>query len=149
MNLKRFKITKHTSLSQQQIFHISTDIANFDKILPKYFKSLKIIQNDQYQKTVVETIFFLGFSAKIKTRHVIIPPNTHEVYILTGPLRGSSFIESYISSNNGTEIIINVNLKILGFLHFFSFFSNHIIDKMTFVMDEFVLAAEKKIKFID
>jgi len=149
LNLKCFKIIKHTSLSQQQIFHISTDIANFDKILPKYFKSLKIIQNDQYQKTVVEKIFFLGFGTKIKTRHVIIPPNIHEVYILTGPLKGSSFIESYIPSKNGTEIIINVNLKILGFLHFFSFFSNFIIDKMTFVMDEFVLSAEEKIRFVD
>lgn len=147
--MKRFKISKHTSLSQQQIFHISTDIVNFDKILPKYFKSLKIIQNDQYEKIVVETIFFLGFTVKIKTRHVLIPPNIHEVYILTGPLKGSSFIESYIPSNSGTEIIINVNLKILGFLHFFSFFTNHIIDKMTSVMDEFVLSAEKKIKFVD
>lgn len=144
--MKRFKIIKHTSLSQQQIFHISTDIANFDKVLPKYFKSLKIIQNDKCQKTTVEEIFFLGFRAKVKTRHLIIPPNIHEVYILTGPLKGSSFIESYTPSKNGTEIIITVNLKILWFLHFFSFFSNYIIDKMTYVMDEFVLSAEEKIR---
>lgn len=134
-------------LPAEEIFHISTDIQNFHHVLPKYFESLEIIEDRKYEKIVVETIHFLGFSAKVKTQHLIIPPNVHHVYILSGPLKGSSFNESYNATKNGSEIIIDVTLKIFGFKTIFSFLNNYIIDQMSIVMNEFVIAAENKFNY--
>jgi hypothetical protein len=118
-------------------------------VLPKYFKSLKIIEDGEYEKIVTETIHFLGFCFKIKTRHMIIPPNIHEIHILNGLVNGSSFIESYKSFENGTEITIDVNLKISGVMTIFSFLKGYIIHKMISVMDEFIEAAEAKCRSIN
>lgn len=132
-------------MTAEDIFNISVDVANFHQVLPKYFQSLKIIKDGKHEKIVIEKIFFLGFSSKIKTKHVILPPNFHHVYILSGPLKGSSFIESYNPLKIGTEIIIDVHLKFFGFFSGFNFLNNYIADKMHQVMNEFITSVEAKI----
>lgn len=143
--MKNLRFCKTSTLPQQQLFHISTDIANFHLILPKYFKSLKIIKDEPNEKIVLEKISFLGFVVQVKTRHVIIPTNIHKVYILTGPLKGTSFIEFYNSTQNGTEIIIDLNIKFFGILKVFNFLKGYVVNQMMIVMDEFICSAENKI----
>lgn len=132
-------------MTAEHIFNISVDVANFHQVLPKYFQSLKIIKDGKHEKIVIEKISFLGFSSKIKTKHVILPPNLHHVYILSGPLKGSSFIESYNPLKIGTEIIIDVHLKFFGIFSGFNFLNNYIADKMHQVMNEFITSVEAKI----
>jgi hypothetical protein len=132
-------------MTAEDIFNISVDVANFHQVLPKYFQSLKIIKDEKHEKIVIEKISFLGFSSKIKTKHVMLPPNLHHVYILNGPLKGSSFIESYNPLKIGTEIIIDVHLKFFGFFSGFNFLNNYIADKMHQVMNEFITSVEAKI----
>jgi hypothetical protein len=132
-------------MNVEDIFNISVDVTNFHQVLPKYFKSLKIIQDEKHEKIVIEKISFLRFSSKIKIKHVILPPNLHHVYILSGPLKGSSFIESYNSLKIGTEIIIDVHLKFFGFFSGFNFLNNYIANKMHQVMNEFIISVEAAI----
>lgn len=129
----------------EDIFKISVDVANFHLVLPKYFQSLKIIQDNKHEKIAIEKISFLRFSTKVKTKHVILPPNLHHVYILSGPLKGSSFIESYNPLKIGTEIIIDIHLKFFGFFSGFNFLNNYIVDKMNKIMNEFITSVEAKI----
>lgn len=143
--MKSFRLRRISLMPAEDIFKISVDIDNFHQILPKYFKSLKIIQDKKHEKIVIEKISFLGFSSKVKTKHVILHPNIHHVYILTGLLKGSSFIESYNPLKVGTEIIIDVNLKFFGFFSGFNFLNNYIADKMHQVMNEFISSVEEKI----
>ena len=42
-----------SKLDRDTIFKISTDVENFHKIMPKYFKSLKIISNSLNEKVVL------------------------------------------------------------------------------------------------
>lgn len=132
-------------MTAEDIFNISVDVANFHQVLPKYFQSLKVIQDEKHEKIVIEKISFLGFSSKIKTKHVILPPNLHHVYILSGPLKGSSFIESYNPLKIGTEIIIDIHLKFFGFFSGFNFLNNYIANKMHQVMNEFIISVEAAI----
>lgn len=132
-------------MTAEDIFNISVDVANFHQVLPKYFQSLKIIKDGKHEKIVIEKISFLGFSSKVKTKHVILPPNLHHVYILSGPLKGSSFIESYNPLKIGTEIIIDVHLKFFGFFSGFNFLNTSIANKMHQVMTEFIISVEAKI----
>ena len=135
-------LIQKSNLERDLIFSISTDVENFHKIMPKYFKSLKIISDSLNEKIVLESIDFLGRKIKIKTKHVIVKPNVHKVFILTGPVRGTSFIETYDSTLSGTKISILVDLKLHGVLKLIPFLKILVLKKMNSVMSEFIICAE-------
>ena len=135
-------LIQKSNLERDLIFSISTDVENFHKIMPKYFKSLKIISDSLNEKIVLESIDFLGRKIKIKTKHVIVKPNVHKVFILTGPVRGTSFIETYDSTLSGTSISIWVDLKLHGILKLIPFLKILVLKKMNSVMSEFIICAE-------
>ena len=146
--MSKFNLVKKSNLHRDLIFKISTDVENFHKVMPEYFKSLKIIQNSSNEKIVLESIDFLGRKIEIKTKHVIIPPNLHEVFILTGPAKGTSFIEKYESNPTGTDISISVDLKLNGFLKLIPFLKLLLFKKMNSVMSEFIVCAESYSKSV-
>ena len=135
-------LIQKSNLERDLIFSISTDVENFHKIMPKYFKSLKIISDSLNEKIVLESIDFLGRKIKIKTKHIIVKPNVHKVFILTGPVRGTSFIETYDSTLSGTNISILVDLKLHGILKLIPFLKILVLKKMNSVMSEFIICAE-------
>ena len=141
--MSNFDLSGKSSLDREIVFKISTDVKNFHKIMPNYFKSLDILSEDESGIVVLEKINFLGQSVKVKTKHVILPPNIHKVFILTGPLKGTGFIEQYEPSSSGTLISISVNLKINGMLKFVPFIKRIISKKMSYVMLEFINCAEE------
>lgn len=140
--MKSFNLHRHSSLNRDVVFKISTNVANFNNIMPEYFKSLIVVKDNHREKIVLEKISFLGQTINVKTKHVILPPNTHEVFILSGPLRGTSFIENYEISSNGTDIVISVNLQINGLLKFIPFLDKLLARKMSSVMSEFINSAD-------
>ena len=144
--MKIFSLKKCSSVSRDDLFQISTDIENFDSIMPNYFKSLSVVEESSKEKFVDEQITFLGRTVSVRTKHVIIHPNIHEVYILTGPLKGTSFIENYSEYDSGTEVTITISLHLNGFLRFIPFIQNIIARRMEFVMIEFLSCAEKFLK---
>ena len=146
--MSKFNLVKKSNLHRDLIFKISTDVENFHNVMPEYFKSLKIIQNSSNEKIVLESIDFLGRKIEIKTKHVIIPPNLHEVFILTDPAKGTSFIEKYESSSIGTDISISVDLKLNGFLKLIPFLKLLLFKKMNSVMSEFIVCAESYSKSV-
>lgn len=146
--MKQFTLKRFSNLSQTDIFQISTDVKNFHKIMPDYFKSLDVLEDSKYGLIVNEKIHFLGIPTQIKTKHIIIPPDIHGIHILTGPLKGSSFVESYVQKDNGTMITIDVTLHFNSFFKLFPFLQNLVVRKMTDTMDEFVQCAEKSCPII-
>lgn len=146
--MKKFRLQRYSKLSQPRIFQISTDVENFHNVMPNYFKSLDVLEENKYGKIVNEKINFLGIAIQIKTKHVIAYPNIHEIHIMTGPLKGSSFIEFYDEKDNGTEITIDVILRFNNFLKLLPFLQNFVVKKMSKTMDEFVICAEKSCQMI-
>ena len=140
--MSKSNIIQKSKLDRDLIFKISTDVENFHKVMPDYFKSLKIISNSSNEKIVLESLEFLGRQIEVKTKHVIIQPNLHKVFILTGPAKGTSFIETYVSNSFGTDISIDVNLKLNGILKFIPFLKILLLKKMDSVMSEFIISAE-------
>ena len=141
--MKQFTLERFSKLPQPDIFQISTDVENFHKIMPDHFKSLDVLEKGEYGIIVDEKINFLGISTQIKTKHIIIHPDIHGIHILTGPLKGSSFVESYVEKDNGTMITIDVTLHFNNFFKLFPFLENLVVKKMSKTMDEFVQCAEK------
>ncbi|ARS64570.1 hypothetical protein NMSP_0951 [Candidatus Nitrosomarinus catalina] len=140
--MSSFTLIQKSKLNRDLIFKISTDVENFHKVMPDYFKSLKIISDSSNEKIVLEYLDFLGRQIEIKTKHVIIQPNLHKVLILTGPAKGTSFVETYDSNSSGTDISIEVNLQLNGILKFVPFLKILLLKKMDSVMSEFIICAE-------
>ena len=140
--MSKFNLIQKSNLDRDLIFKISTDVENFHKVMPEYFKSLKIISNSSSEKIVLESIAFVGRQIEIKTKHVTIKPNLHKVFILTGPAKGTSFIETYVSSSVGTDISIEVDLQLTGILKLIPFLKIFLVKKMNNVMSEFITCAE-------
>lgn len=140
--MSSFTLIQKSKLNRDLIFKISTDVENFHKVMPDYFKSLKIISDSSNEKIVLEYLDFLGRQIEIKTKHVIIQPNLHKVFILTGPAKGTSFVETYDSNSSGTDISIEVNLQLNGILKFVPFLRILLLKKMDSVMSEFIICAE-------
>lgn len=146
--MSSFNLVHKSNLERDIIFKISTDVENFHNIMPKYFKSLQIVSNSLNEKIVLESIDFLGKRIKIKTKHIILKPDIHKVFILTGPAKGTSFIETYTSNSNGTEISILVDLKLNGVLKLIPFLKFLLLKRMNSVMSEFIVCAESYSKSI-
>ena len=70
-------------------------------------------------------------------------PKTHEVHILSGLLRGSFFVESYDEISDGTNVTIDVSIKLNGVSKLFLPFGFLIKRQMARVMGEFLNSAEK------
>ena len=140
--MKSFYLQENSSVSRDVLFKISTDISNFDKVFPSYFKSLKIIKENKNEKIVDEVIYFLGRTSSVKTKHIVEPPDTHKVFILDGLLKGTVFSELYKNSENGTCVKISVDLKLNGMIRLIPFIDFFIFKKMKSVMKEFIAASE-------
>ena len=143
--MKSFYLQQNSNISRDVLFKISTDISNFDKVFPSYFKSLKIIKENKNEIIVDEIIYFLGTTSNVKTKHIIESPDTHRVFILDGLLKGTVFSELYENSENGTCVKISIDLKLNGIIRFIPFIDLFIFKKMKSVMREFIAASENYI----
>lgn len=139
-------ISRTTDIERDKIFSISVNIEQFSKLMPKYFKSLQITNKINSEYFVDEEISFFTKSIWIQTKHIVKNPDIHEIHILSGPLKNSSFIETYQSLIKGTKVTIIVTLKFNGIFKFLYIFKPLIENRINKIMDEFISACEQKIK---
>ena len=139
----RFRLKKNSRVDRDKLYLVSIDVKNFSNIMPKYFKSINVKKSIGEELFVDEKIYFLGSVLDVKTKHVIIHPRIHEVHILSGLLRGSSFVESYDEASHGSKIVISVSIKFNVVSKLFLPFGFLIKRQMEKVMDEFLDSAEK------
>ena len=134
----KFVIKRNDKIARDDIFSLSTNIEQFSNLMPRYFKSLKIIEKINSDFFVEEELWFFKKIFKVKTKHTIKTPNIHEIQIISGVLKNSIFIENYEIANDSTELTIIVNLKFNGIFKFFYLFRPLIENKINKIMDEFI-----------
>ncbi len=140
-----FRLKKKSKIKRDILFSISIDIENFSKIMPKHFKSLKIQKRLKNEILVDEKIYFLN----VQVKHIILRPDVHEVHILSGMMRGTMFVEHYFETNGGTDIAIDVSIKLNGIAKMFLPFGFILKRHMSNVMEEFLALSEKFIENAD
>ena len=143
--MPKFQFTKIVDVQRDKIFQISTDYENFTKVLPAYFKELKIVEKKENTTIIQEKIEFLGRTVDVLTEHVVEMPDRHIVRMLDGQAKGSVFDERYVIDGNKTKITINVDFVLGGSLKILGIFAKgKIKQSMNMVMDEFVNYAKSK-----
>ena len=143
--MPKFQFTKIVDVQRDKIFQISTDYENFTKVLPAYFKELRIIEKKQNITIIQEKLEFLGRTVDVLTEHVVVMPDRHIVRMLDGQAKGSIFDERYEIDGDKTKITINVDFVLHGGLKILGMFAKgKIKQSMNMVMDEFVNYAKSK-----
>ncbi len=137
--MMHFILKKKSKMKRDDLYSISIDVENFSKIMPKHFKSLKITRRSHNEMFVDERIYFLN----VKVKHVIIHPDIHEVYIMSGMMKGTSFIECYEKTDEGTNVTIAVSIKLNGISKILSPLKFLFKFQMSKVTKEFLKSSEK------
>ena len=143
--MPKFQFTKTVDVQRDLIFQISTDYQSFTKILPNYFKELKIIEESGNRTKIQEKLQFLGRTGDVLTEHIVEKPNRHIVRMLDGQAKGTIFDEMYEVDGKKTKITINVDFVLHGKLKLLAALAKAKIKQiMNVVMDEFVNYAKSQ-----
>ena len=143
--MPKFEFSKTVDVQRDLIFQISTDYENFTKVLPAYFKELKIVEKNGDSTKIQEKLQFLGKTVDVLTEHVIEKPDRHIVRMLDGQAKGTVFDEKYEIDGEKTKITINVDFVLSGRLKLLAALAKgKIKQSMNTVMDEFVNYAKSQ-----
>ena len=86
--MPKFEFVKIVDVERDLIFQISTDYENFTKVLPEYFKELKIVERNENHTKIQERLKFLGRTVDVLTEHIVEKPDRHIVRLLDGQAKG-------------------------------------------------------------
>ena len=143
--MPKFQFTKTVDVQRDLIFQISTDYQSFTKILPNYFKEMKLIEESGNRTKIQEKLQFLGRTVDVLTEHIVEKPNRHIVRMLDGQAKGTIFDEMYEVDGKKTKITINVDFVVHGKLKLLAALAKaKIKQNMNVVMDEFVNYAKSQ-----
>jgi len=136
--MPKFSFVKEIDIDRDKFFAISTDYERFTKILPDYFKELKIIEKDGNVTKIFETLSFLGKTVDVTTEHIVEKPDRHIVKMLDGQAKGTVFDERYENIGEKTRVTIEVDFVLSGGLKILGMFAkSKIQSSMEKVLDEF------------
>jgi len=141
--LPKFHFEKKVKAERSKVFEIVANFENFQKILPKYFSSIRIKSSRGDTTIVEEHLRLAGFELVMMTKHIIRYPELHEVFVIGGDAKGSHIIERYQSILTGTKIIVDVELKLNGKLRIANYLAKGRLQKgFAKKLDEFTKIAE-------
>jgi len=98
-----------------QLVNIATNYKNLSKYLPKQIQSVKIIQQDDNGVVTEEKIIFKTIMKSTiiqQSLHQRISDNETFMKILIGPAKGTSVRTLYEKVDNGTRVMVDVDVKL-------------------------------------
>ena len=114
--LALFSLEKIINAKRKDVFDIFSNYEQYEKLIPKYFPSIRI-RSVRGETAVVEEHLKLGELELIfMSKHVSKPNVLHEVYVIGGKSKGSYIRQEFIEIPEGTKILVDVDLKLMGML---------------------------------
>ncbi|NND86120.1 MAG: polyketide cyclase [Nitrosopumilus sp.] len=141
--MPKFSLEKTVNAKIDNVFEIFANFENYQNLVPQYYPSVRV-RSVRGNISVVEEHFLLGnIELLIMAKHVSKKPILHEVFVIGGDVKGSTFRQKFIELENATKILIDVDLKFKGKLKIKNLFGNnsfsHYYDR---IIDAFVKIAE-------
>ena len=144
MSLTKINFEKIVKAERNKVFDIAANYEQFQKIMPKYFPSIRVHSIRGNTAVVEEHVRVAGRELVIMTKHVTKYPELHEICVIGGDAKGSHIIERYESIKSGTKITVEADLNLRGSLRILAFFGKGKIKKaLAKIMDEFANIAEQ------
>ncbi len=128
---------------RKKIFELTTNYENFQKILPQYYPSIRIISVRGNVSVVEEHLRIAGQELVMMAKHVIDEPILHEIFIIGGDAKGTHIIKRYESIPHGTKLTLEIDWKLKGMMKISNFFGkNKVLNDYSKIIDEFAVIAE-------
>jgi len=141
--LSKIIFEKIIKSNRKKVFELTTNYENFQKILPHYYPSVRLISVRGNVSIVEEHLKIGGRELVMLVKHVIDEPILHEIFIIGGDAKGTHITKRYEQIPNGTKLILEVDWKLKGMMKLSEFFSkNTIPGEYSKIIDEFIVIAE-------
>ena len=129
---------------RKKVFELTTNYENFQKILPQYYPSIRIISVRGNVSVVEEHLQIAGRELVMMAKHVIDEPILHEIFIIGGDAKGTHIIKRYESIPHGTKLTLEIDWKLKGIMKLANFFGkNKILNDYSRIIDEFIAIVER------
>lgn len=110
--LPKFVFEKIIKSDRNKVFEISTNYANFQKILPQYYPSIRVISIRGNVSVVEEHLIIGGHELVMMVKHVINEPILHEIFVIGGDAKGTHITKRFECIPQGTKMILKVDWKL-------------------------------------
>ena len=128
---------------RKKVFELTTNYENFQKILPQYYPSIRVISVRGNVSVVEEHLRIAGQELVMMAKHVIDEPILHEIFIIGGDAKGTHIIKRYESIPHGTKLTLEIDWKLKGIMKLSNFFGkNKVLNDYSKIIDEFAVIAE-------
>ena len=112
--MPKFNFEKIVNSSNQKIYELFTNYENYQKILPDYFPSVRVLST-RNNVSVVEEHMMLGDKELVMmTKHILEAPLKHEIFVIGGDAKGTHIIETFENISQGTKLKVVADFKIKG-----------------------------------
>ena len=141
--MPKFSLEKIVQNNRNEVFEIFSNFENYQRIIPQHYPSVRI-RSMRGDVSVVEEHLILGdLELLIMAKHVSQKPILHEVIVIGGDAKGSRIRQEFIELENGTKILVDVDLKFKGKMKISAMFGkNNFKQDYDDVLDDFVKLAE-------
>ena len=141
--MPKVRVEKTIKADRAKVFNTVTDFENLPAKLPSYFKSMKIVSREGNSVVMEESCSMGGRDITQTAKHILTPPDRHEVFIIDGDAKDSHIVETYNSTGDGTTITIEGDFKLGGKLKLIGFLAGgKIKNSIEEVMNEFAKIME-------
>ena len=123
------KVTKIIKAERSKVFNTITDFENLPNRLPEFFNSIKIVNKEGNVTIIEESVKVAGRDITQTTKHILTPPEKHEVLVMTGDAKDSYIVETYENVSEGTKVTVDGDFKLSGKLKLVGFVAKRKIEK--------------------
>jgi coenzyme Q-binding protein COQ10 len=141
--LPKIILEKIIKADRKKVFDLTTNYENFQKILPQYYPSIRIISVRGNVSVVEEHLRIGGRELVMMIKHVIDEPILHEIFVIGGDAKGTHITMRYESIPYGTKLILEVDWKLKGMMKLSLFGQNKVLNEYSKIIDEFTVLAER------
>ena len=141
--MPKVKVEKIIKADRNKVFNTITDFENLPRNLPEFFKSVKVLSKEGNTIVIEESARMAGRDIVQTTKHILTPPEKHEVFIMDGDAKYSLIAETYQSISEGTKITVDGDFNLAGKLKLVGFLAKGKIEKsISEVIDAFAKIVE-------
>lgn len=141
--LPRIHIEKIVTAQRDHVFQIATDYESLQNTLPQHFLSVRVRSTRENVSVIEEHLRLAGKELIMMTKHVINPPELHNVFVIGGDAKGSHISERYEIIPQGTKITVDADIKLKGAIRLAGFFGKKRIENsLGEILDELAKTVE-------
>ena len=144
--LALFSLEKIINAKRKDVFDIFSNYEQYEKLIPKYFPSIRI-RSVRGETAVVEEHLKLGdLELILMSKHVSKPNVLHEVYVIGGKSKGSYIRQEFVEIPEGTKILVDVDLKLMGMMKIPKLLDkSKLLENYSHLLDDLAILCEKSI----